>query len=323
MNSETVLMNFLQKTLLTRAKYRIARRFYLDLGADERDTMLIAGAGRSGTTWLGELVNATNRLRTLFEPFSRNHLDDPNFHVRQYINTDSDDALLYTTVRRILCGRTRGQWIDRYNKRILAQKRLIKAIHANLFLNWIHVHFPKMPIVYVIRHPCAVALSRVQCGWNAQGAIADLLDQQDLVVEHLEPMLDLIQKTSDPFESHIIMWAVENAIPLSQFSSSEIHIVSYEDVLRDPQGELDRIFHFVKLEQPTLALDKYHTPSCMTNRDKKFTSGPRKISQWREHVSRQMLDRANGILAHWQLDSLYGCSDILDKAALTRYMRKM
>jgi hypothetical protein len=46
---------------------------YLDLGFRERDTLLVAGTARSGTTWVGDVVAHATKSRIIFEPFLLNH----------------------------------------------------------------------------------------------------------------------------------------------------------------------------------------------------------------------------------------------------------
>ena len=38
------------------------RRYYLDLSSDYRDSLVLAGTGRSGTTWISEVINYHNCL---------------------------------------------------------------------------------------------------------------------------------------------------------------------------------------------------------------------------------------------------------------------
>ena len=42
---------------------------YLDFCKDQKNVVFISGVGRSGTTWLTELINYNHRYRILFEPF--------------------------------------------------------------------------------------------------------------------------------------------------------------------------------------------------------------------------------------------------------------
>ncbi|HKX58690.1 MAG TPA: hypothetical protein VJN00_04895, partial [Steroidobacteraceae bacterium] len=59
---------------LGRLRRRGARAFtsflYRDGNRDERRTFMVAGTGRSGTTWLAELICSQIPCRLMFEPFN-------------------------------------------------------------------------------------------------------------------------------------------------------------------------------------------------------------------------------------------------------------
>jgi hypothetical protein len=67
--------------------------------------------------------------------------------------------------RKVFTGEIRNRWIDRQNERIYSRYRLIKEIRINLALKWLHDNFPEVPILFLMRHPCAVVASRMELGW--------------------------------------------------------------------------------------------------------------------------------------------------------------
>ncbi len=44
------------------------RRYYVDFSSDYRDSLVLAGTGRSGTTWISEVINYRNEYRLMDEP---------------------------------------------------------------------------------------------------------------------------------------------------------------------------------------------------------------------------------------------------------------
>ena len=51
---------------------RLLGGLYVDLGkGDHRDAVFLAGSGRSGTTWLSEVINYKGGYRYVFEPSTR------------------------------------------------------------------------------------------------------------------------------------------------------------------------------------------------------------------------------------------------------------
>lgn len=66
---------------------RLLGGFGVDLAkGDHRRTVLIAGTGRSGTTWLSGLVNHDRRYRDVFEPFNPGKVEAfRGFRSKQYL----------------------------------------------------------------------------------------------------------------------------------------------------------------------------------------------------------------------------------------------
>ena len=140
------------------------RQFYLD-GEDYRQSILLAGTGRSGTTWVQECINRDNSYRVMFEPF--HPLKIPllkDWSMGQYIPEHNLEEKFLIPTKTILSGGIRHPWIDNFNRKHFVRKRLIKEIRAHLFLKWIKVNFPEIPIIFLLRHPCAVANSMRQLG---------------------------------------------------------------------------------------------------------------------------------------------------------------
>ncbi|NIP33259.1 hypothetical protein GWO25_05260, partial [Candidatus Saccharibacteria bacterium] len=96
--------------------------------------------------------------------------------------------------RQIFTGAIRHPWIDRQVEYLNADFRVIKAIRANLLLKWVHERFPEMPQIFIIRHPCAVVLSRMELGWDTDKDIAPFLSQPKLIEDFLDPYLDVIEQ---------------------------------------------------------------------------------------------------------------------------------
>ena len=176
---------------------KVLSRLYIDRG-DYRDTVFVAGTGRSGTTWLEELINFDHDHRILFEPFNSQEIPlVAHWNYRQYLRADDNDERYLVPARRILSGRIRHPWIDQVNSKHLVRRRLVKDIRANLILHWMHNHFPEIRIVLLLRHPCAVARSKIAMGWLTH--LDDFLSQQHLIEDFLLPFVPLLESARDDF----------------------------------------------------------------------------------------------------------------------------
>ena len=111
-------------------------------------------------------------------------------------------------------------------------------------------NFPGMPIVLLLRHPCAVVASRLALGWKDN--LIETMEQEELVEDFLLPMEAEIRAARDDFERHLFLWCIDNYVPLKQFGPGEIHLVFYENLLANPEEELRSLFGFLG-EDPTAA----------------------------------------------------------------------
>jgi hypothetical protein len=282
------------------------RQLHIDADHDHRKTTVLAGSGRGGTTWLAELINYENDYRFMFEPFYARHVPEMHaFRNRQYLRPDDDDAAFLEPARCVVTGRLRNRWVDYFNHRFIAKKRLVKEIRANLFLKWLDVHFPGMPIVFVFRHPLAVASSRLYHGWSND--LADFLRQDRLMADFLEPHRRLIETVDDPFEQHVLQWCIENWVPLRQFRRGEIHLAFYENLSVDPRAEIKRLFAFLGRPFTERIFERIDEPSRMTW-VRKGADTPQKSDPeaWKPFVSRDRVKRSLEILSRFGLDEVYG-----------------
>lgn len=268
----------------------LAGTFFLDRGDDHRDTVLVAGSGRSGTTWLSSLINHDDEYRFIFEPFQPAKVPECGTFLRkQYLRPEDDRPEYLEPAAGILSGKVRSRWADRFNRKFLARKRLVKDIRANLLLGWLRRHFPEMPTILILRHPCAVADSRLRLGWLDN--LDETMTQKPLVEDHLSPFEDDILAAKNPFERSIFLWCIENCVPLRQPGAEKLHVVFYENLVAEPERELASIFDFLGE-----SFDGGMPEAEVFNR----------TPEWTGRVDADRRKRAAEILRLFGLDAIYG-----------------
>ncbi len=278
---------------------RLFGTLHVDLG-DHRNSVFLAGSGRSGTTWVAGIINHRNGYRLVFEPFHPGRVDlCENFRRKQYLRPDDRREEYLGPAREILAGRIRDPWTDRFNTRFVARRRLIKDIRANLLLGWMRANFPGVPIVLLLRHPCAVAASRLALGWRDN--LSETMDQEELVEDYLLPMEAGIRDSRSAFERHVFSWCIENYVPLRQFGPGEIHLAFYENFLAYPEDEIRRLFAFLREDFDGRVYRALGRPSPLSRKGE----GP-SMEAWRRSVSSSQLERAVEILGLFGLDRVYG-----------------
>jgi hypothetical protein len=245
----------------------------------------------------------------MLEPFHTRYVDGfSKFNYFQYMRPESENQQLYEFCERVLSGHVRDPWIDRGVATIWPQFRLIKEIRANLFLKWLHLRFPQVPIVFVIRHPCAVVSSRMQLNWATDNDIKPFLLQEALIDDFLFDKLGIIERTRTPEQKHALIWCISNLVPLQQFGVSQLNIVFYENLVTQPELEIPRIFQAIGQEYAPSVFRYMERPSSSSTSSSAVMLGNDKVAGWHKKLSTRQIDDVLSTVAAFGLDYLYGDS---------------
>jgi hypothetical protein len=293
---------------------RVPHKLFFDRH-DLSKAAVVAGSGRSGTTWVGQVLGAVSHYRLMFEPF---HVRETrlirDWHYRQYVRPDDRRTTYVEPASLILSGRVRSHWIDKLNGEVLPRGRLIKDIRIQLLLPWMHKTFPDIPIVIITRHPCAVALSRMALGW--QTSLDGLLEQEELVDDYLSPFVSEMERAKDEFDKNFILWCAENYVPMKYFSRKNyvpaMHasgdpalITRYEDICANPEAEFNKLANFCGWRMREESMPLMRQPSAMTAAHSAILSGGNLAESWRRKISSRQLKSARRLLETFRLNHLY------------------
>jgi hypothetical protein len=294
---------------------RASHGFFIDGGGDHRSTVFLAGGGRSGTTWIAQIVNFDNAYRLMFEPFYPAEVPlCRSFGSSLYLRPNAVDASRHEIAACVLDGRLKNGWVDQYNHRWYANSRVVKDIRTNLFLKWLNVNFPGMPIVQLWRHPLATVASRMVLGWKTY--TDPYLSQTTLVDDHLADVAEEMKAATDPFDQQVFRWCVEACVPLRQFAPGEIHLAFYERFVTEPEAAIAGIFRHIGRIYDEKALSVLTKPSSQTRRRKSaIATGGKVLEQWREVFSAERVRRAVHILSLFGLDRIYNDATMPDVKA--------
>ena len=290
---------------LSWVKESIRSRLVFDRGGGPEDSLFLAATGRSGSTWISELINCKNEYRYIFEPlFPRMTPICSHFNRRQYLRPENSDPAFLEPVRAILSGKIRSRWTNTGNKRFICSKRLIKAIRANLMLRWLQTHFPEVPIILLLRHPCAVANSRLKLG---RRVVLDLVvTQEELIEDYLEPFKKEIREAKTDFEKHVFEWCIENYVAFKQvLDNDKFHLTFYESFCVNPEEAAKQLFSFLGKEVDAEVIRALKRPSRQSKPHSSIISGDSLVESWRKHITEEQTRRAVEILGMFGLDKLY------------------
>lgn len=283
----------------------MAKNFPISTNYICKNTVLITGVGRSGTTWLGNIVNYSNSFRDIFEPFRHDHTKVWRIsrYNKPYIAPTCKDEELYKAAQYILSGRVSNKWCNQFNKKAISAKRMVKEIRANFFLKWLRINFPDISLIFIIRHPCAVAVSRKRLGWATH--LDATLSQKQLVDEYLSPFVDEIQKCTDGFDRQIYLWCVENYVAMKELEEKDYLLVFYEHLCMHSQNELSRIFNYIDQPITDEVFNVLEKPSVFSKDYSAIKSGGDLVSSWKKHVTSAQIENALQIVSLFGLDRFY------------------
>ncbi len=296
------------------------RRYYLDLSSDYRDSLVLAGTGRSGTTWISEVINYRNEYRLMDEPDRNGRIEAfAHFNAIQYIRPDDDNSAYLEPLALALSGRLRNDWADRFNTRIVSNKRLVKFIRASLYLKWLVDHFPGLRVALLMRHPCAVCLSQSRLDWEID--LHDiLLVQPQLMADFLEPFRDQIAAADTLFEKRLWMWCVENYVALAQLEPGDVHLAFYESFCEEPTKEIERLFNFYGKEWDASIDEAMRKPSNSSKPDSAIVTGKSRVDSWMKHITDDQRELARHMLRQFGLDAIYSVDSPLPDTEAARAM---
>jgi hypothetical protein len=233
----------------------------VDLNQDTSQSLLIAGTHRSGSTWLANLINSQLHYRFIFEPVR--HAKDTTFSAynRRYVQPSSEDIDLRQQFERLLSGQEQNYHLNRKNQHLFCHGRLLKDVSINLLLKWVSQEFSSVPIIYIIRNPFLVVTSCLKMNWLLAKEPEFWLNQEALMAEHLRAYRRLIHHSKTVVEKFTLEWCILNFVPLRQFGQDEWKLVFYDELVRNPEQEIESIFAYLKMPYKRSILKKIATPS--------------------------------------------------------------
>ena len=289
--------------------------------------VIIAGSGRSGTTWVQDCIAEANNLQTLFEPLHPVGVPKARNLAYKYRVADREDRELQSFLDKVMQGKNSSLWMnyrirpDRFNpmqngvansidnaRRLLQNYRkfrqtgenglVVKFIRANLMLPWLVARY-QSPVLLVTRHPGAVIASRLKLGgedWASQKALdryrADRevveLIQKDCNIDITEPLSTVAALTC--------VWCIENVLPIAWSSTGSYSVVAYENLLAEPETEWQKVIRCLELANvPAVGVLKAPSQQVSEDmRDRNFSKS--QLGKWRSVLKDEQLNDISTML---------------------------
>ncbi len=298
--------------------------------------LLIAGSGRSGTTWLLDSLSKANNLRTIFEPLHPVGVPIVSSYSSKFICEENDNPKLKEFFSLVFSGSYTSLWTDyrirpdrlrlqalglynmaanykrlfiHYNKYRLEKKRercIVKCIRANLMLGWLYKNFQPRTIL-LLRHPGAVIASKLKLGgedWDFRPALQAYLADSSLMKKYDKEFQQVLTNNLSPVMAHTIIWCIENLTPVSMEESSHLYIAFFENLITRGGEEWERVTNALGLS---------------------VVPGPEILNKPSQQASREMRDDTSRIkqpqkwVSHFTTEELRQMQEILDLFKVTFY----
>jgi len=231
--------------------------------------ILVTGAHRSGTTWVGKMLATDAGTGYISEPL--NVLHRPGVfrvkvdHWYQYICDENESEYLqafqetlgfdYHPLAELRSIRSLKDFLRMgrdfaifYRGLMSGQRALLKDPFAVFSADWFAKKL-NCKVVITVRHPAAFAGSLQRLGWNFD--FDNLLVQPLLIRDHLEKYRDdmLAMKKDDFIGQAALLWKMIYAsVHTTRQLNPDLIVVRHEDLSRDPVGGFADLYEALGLD---------------------------------------------------------------------------
>jgi hypothetical protein len=273
---------------------------------DIRNTIVVAGWARSGTTWLAEVLSAIPKSAILFEPMHSERVPEAvaaGLPGTEILSPGGGTASQRLFMERVLRGDVLNWWTCSCNpvrRAIRPSVWIVKEVRANYLLDWILGTFPVRRAALIVRHPCATVASRIAQGWTPKDA--DRKVKQG-AARRKYPQFDALCRTlTDPFEVMAARWCLMNYVPL-MLQPRRFHVIAYESLATRGASDLEPLFADWGMTMPG-AIEASLGRASATTKAGARQSGPRRssIEQWKKTLTADQAARILKVVHRFGMD---------------------
>ena len=266
----------------------------------EEPTILVISLPRSGSSWVGDVLSSASNVRYLREPITQSRL---NFSNRRPTligidpQTPPKDYQIFAEMAFYGWPTFRGEIVSGRRKDWMSQEKSYRVVikEVNPFaLEWFIKRYQPY-IIFLVRHPAAVALSFARLGWFEENAFSRFYDrltnqQKKLVQQQLKRQI-----SQNPWEQYgALQGAALNIASMALQEYPNHKIVLYEDLCLDPISNFQHLFSFAGLQwdknvERKTARKSYSSPQ---NNDPYSTArySAQMYQSWKQKIAPETLD---------------------------------
>jgi len=274
--------------------------------------ILVTGAHRSGTTWVGKVLSASPSVGYIDEPFSpvvRHYSPgtcNAEFDYWWMYVTEENESPYYDHIAAMLEFRYQlGAQLKRIVKNRCGVRTFLKGFGGFLVnrhaTEWLARRF-NMDVVILIRHPAAFVSSIKRMNWPHD--FSNFLDQPLLMRDHLAPLEEEIREyikgDHDIIDDAILLWRMFYYV-VDKFRRyhEDFIFLRHEDLSRRPVEEFRNLFDRLKVESTDKirnviirhsdASNPSEAPEGIAHQLKRNSLG--NIKNWKNRLSESEIER--------------------------------
>ena len=281
--------------VVKRVAYPVADRLLESYGAlrcrnyDIRKSIALVATGRGGSTWLAELLLGLPNRVLIWEPLHLGNnpaIAEYGFGWNPYVPTDGEAPALETYLQRLLTGRalsTRTLTSLNFEAAALINPAgfVVKFVQAHALMPWFVRRFP-VPVIGLVRHPCAVVASQLNHGQSWRTLTKEKLSVSDQMLEDFPHIQRVFDRLSTTPEALAFEWATKTYFLLR---TERRLLLTYETMLAEPQRVARQIFGYLGHEVPPDVIARIRAPSATTHRDAVYRGWEDRLGGWKENIS--------------------------------------
>jgi len=275
-----------------------------------RKLILVTGAHRSGSTWVGQILSLSKNIRYIHEPFN---IDEPRIHPLNYwfeyiSENDPKDRQkrIYQFIDEMLDYNIPGiikdfkmirgpndllrfvvDTFERINKR-----PLIKDPLSVMSADWIYKKF-KASVIITMRHPAAFVASVKFKEWEHPfGHFSKQKELMKVLTPFADKILAYQQAKPDLIDQGILLWNIiyYRVLQYQQKYPGWIFI-RHEDLSRNPVDEFRKIFRKLHLRYHQQIVDKIIESTSAKEEEKLKRDSIKNITAWKKRLTKREIER--------------------------------
>jgi len=296
----------------------------------DRDIVIIAGSGRSGTTWLGSILDTYDKCDYFYEidAYPELHFDDNNLLRIKYPLThwtgtppvliQEIEHKLLLSLQRLKIGslsidktlRIRNRFLPKAAKKEVNLFKIVRLFSFAMECEKLALRLGKrLKIVHILRNPFAQLISQYTM-ISKKNRVPARPFKRAFDVILTDPRLSQYRHLANQYsdgswmERAALVWWVSNEVLINSQGTS-MTTVLFEDLVRHPHEETERIFRFLGWPMSKRTHDhiaETTNPNTADNETHSIRkSADAVLSKWKKRISEKDYDAVSHVLEHCQL----------------------